>query len=120
MLEQIQSKGIEELSKNVDKSDEAIELIKKIEKAIKKRKNNILMPAYHQGIIFRRFKEDIKFTNAVSKFNISKTTINFKIGIVKFVVHFPKMRTSSLSLFYLKNNFRIIEDVCEEHASQFQ
>ena len=52
MSEQIESKGIEELSKNVDKSDEAIELIKKIEKVIKKRKNNILMLAYHQDIIF--------------------------------------------------------------------
>ena len=91
MSEQIERKGIEELSKNVDKPDEAIKLIKKIEKAIKKRKNNILMLAYHQGIIFRRFKADSKFTNAVSKFNISKTNINFKIGIVKFVDRFPKM-----------------------------
>ena len=52
MSEQIENKGIEELSKNFDKSDEAIELIKKIEKVIKKRKNNILMLAYHQDIIF--------------------------------------------------------------------
>ena len=66
-------KGIEELSKNVDKSDEAIELIKKIERAIKKRKNNILMLAYHQSIIFRRLKADNKFKNAVSEFKISKT-----------------------------------------------
>ena len=116
MSDQIESKGIEELSKNVDKSDEAIELIKKIEKAIKKRKNNILILAYYQGIIFRRFKEDNKFTNAVSKFSSSKTTINFKIGIVTF----PKMRTSCLSLFYIKNNFRITKDVREEHASELQ
>ena len=60
MSEKIESKGIEELSKNVNKPDEAIELIKKIEKAIKKRNNNILMLAYHQGKIFRRFKEDNK------------------------------------------------------------
>ena len=78
------------------------------------------MLAYHHGIIFRRFKENNKFTNVVSKFNISKTTINFKIGIVKFVDRFSKMRTSYLSLFYLKNNFRIIKDACEEHASEFQ
>ena len=119
MSEKIESKGIEELSKNVNKPDEAIELIKKIEKATKKRNNNILMLAYHQGKIFRRFKED-KFRNAVSKFNIRKTTINFKIGIVKFVDCIPKMRTSCLSLFYIKNNFRIIKDVCEEHSSEFQ
>ena len=102
MPEQIDSKNTEELSKNVDKSDEAMELIKKIEKAIKKRKNNILMLAYHQGMIFRRFKEDSKFTNVVNKFNISKTTINFKIGIVKFVNRFLKMRTSCLSVLHKK------------------
>ena len=117
MSEQTESKGTEELSKNVDKSDEAIELIKKIEKVIKKRTNNILMLAYHQGIIFRRFKEDNKFTNAVSKFNISKTTIDFQIGITKFVDQFPKLRTSVLSLFYIKINFRIVKDVSEEHPS---
>ena len=54
--EQIESKGVEELSKNLDKPDEVIELIKKIEKVIKNKKINILILAYHQGIIFRKFK----------------------------------------------------------------
>ena len=78
------------------------------------------MLAYHQGIIFRKFKENNRFTSAVSAFKISKTTINFKIDIAKFLNMYPKMQASCISLYYLKNNFRIIKEVCQEHASKFQ
>ena len=40
---------------------------------------------YHQGIIFKRYKENNKFTSAATDFKISKTTINFKIGIMKLI-----------------------------------
>ena len=120
MSEQIESKGVEDLSKKVDNPDDVVELVKRIDKMIKNKKNNILMLAYHQGIIFRKFKESNRFTNAVSEFNISKTTKNFKIDTVKVIGHFPKMPTSCISLFYLKNNFRVIKEVCQEHSSEFQ
>ena len=102
MSEAINSNGVEDLSKKVDSPDDDAELVKKIEKIMKNKKNNILMLAYHQGIIFRKFKESNKFVSAVTKFSISKTTINFKIDIVKFIDQFPKMRTSRISLFCLK------------------
>ena len=92
MSEKIEGKVVEELAKNVDNPDEAAELIKKIEKNIKSKKNNILMLAYQQGEIFRRIETNNKFTSAVSEFKISKTTINFKIDIVKFIDKYPKMR----------------------------
>ena len=44
--------------------------------------------------------------SAVAKFEISKATINFKIGISKFIDDHPKMRKSSISLHFLKNNFK--------------
>ena len=78
------------------------------------------MLAYQQGEVFRRFKTNNKLTSAVSEFKISKTMINFKIDIVKFIDKYPKMRTSCTSLFYLKNNFRVTNKVCQEHASEFQ
>ena len=59
---------------------------------MKSKKNNILMLAYHQGIIFTKCKENNRFTSAVSKFKISKATINFKIGIIKFIDDYPKMQ----------------------------
>ena len=79
MSEQIESKGVEDLSKNVDNPDDATELIKKIDKVIKIKKNNILTPAYQQGVVFRRLKTNNRFTSSVSEFKISKTTINLKI-----------------------------------------
>ena len=48
------------------------------------------------------------------------TTINFKLDIVKFIDMYPKMQTSCISLHHLKNNFRVIKEVCQEHASEFQ
>ena len=120
MSEPIESKGIKELAKNVDNSDDATKLIKKMNYMIKSKKNNILLIAYHQGEIFKRFKTNNKFISTFSAFKISKTTINFKIDIVKFIDIYPKMQTSLISLHYLKNNFRVIKEVCQEHASEFQ
>ena len=76
---------------------------------MKSKKNNILKLAYNQGIIFKKFKENSKFTSAVAKFKISKATINFKIGIIKFIDDYPKMKKSSISLHFLKNNFRLLK-----------
>ena len=87
---------------------------------MKSKRNNILMLAYHQGIIFKEYKENNKFMSAVAAFKISKTTINFKIGIIKFIDDYPKMRKSYISLHFLKNNFRVIKDVCKEYANKFQ
>ena len=57
MSEEVDSKGID-LSKNVDNPENAAELIRRIERIMKSKKNNILMLAYHQGIIFKKYKEN--------------------------------------------------------------
>ena len=54
--------------------------------------------------------------SAVTEFKISKI-INFKIGIIKFIDDYRKMRKSCIFLHFLKNNFRVIKDVCKEHAT---
>ena len=82
--------------------------------------NNILVLAYHQGIIFKKFNENSKFTSPVASLKISKATINFKIGIIKFINDYLKMRKSFIYLHFLKNNFRLTKEVCKEHASEFQ
>ena len=120
MSEEVDSKGVEDLSKTFDNPDDAAELIKKIERIMKSKENNILMLAYHQGIILKEYKENKEFKSAITDFKISKTTINFKIGIIKFIDDYLKMRKSSISLQFLKNNFRVIKDICKEYASEFQ
>ena len=114
MIGEVDCKDIENLTSCV------IELISKIERVIKSRKNSILVLAYHQGVIFKRFKENSMFMSAFTNLKISKSTINFKIGIVQFIHDYPKMKKSSISLQFLKNNFRIIKEVCREHSSKFQ
>ena len=120
MSEEVDSKGVEDLLKKVDNPDDAVELIGRIERIIKSKKNNILTLAYYQGIIFKKYKENTKFMSAVTDFKIRKATVNFKIGIIKFIDGYPKMRKSSISLHFLKNNFRVIKNVCKEDASEFQ
>ena len=120
MSEEVDREGIEYLSRNVYSPDYAAKLVRRIERIMKSKKNNILILAYYQGLIFKKFKENSKFTGAVTNLKIGKATINFKIGIIKFIEDYPKMRKSSVSLHFLKNNFRIIKEVCREHASEFQ
>ena len=99
--EEIETKSLEQLIKTTDNPNDAIELVKKIDKLTKHNKNNILMLAYQQGNVFQKFKQNSTFVNAVTEFGISKTTINFKIDVVNFINQYPAMRKSSISLFYL-------------------
>ena len=117
---EIETKGFEQAIKNTSDPNKAIELVKKIERLIKCSKNNILTLAYQQGKVFQKLKKDNGFINTVAGFEKSKTTINFKIDIVNFIEKYPRMKKSCISLFYLKNNFRIIKNICQEHAIEFQ
>ena len=117
---EIETKGFEQAIKNTSDPNEAIELVKKIERLIKCNKNNILTLAYQQGKAFQKLKKDNGFINTVAVFEKSKTTINFKIDIVDFIEKYPRMKKSCISLFYLKNNFRIIKNICQEYAIEFQ
>ena len=118
--EEIETKGLEKLIENTNNLNDAIDLVQKFDKLTKHSKNNILTLAYQQGKVFERFKMNNKFVSAVTEFDISKTTINFKIDIVNFIENYPRMKKSCISLFYLKKNFRVIKNVYQEHASKFR
>ena len=53
MIREVDCKDTENLSSSVKSPNVAAELISKIERVIKSRKNIILGWAYHQGVIFR-------------------------------------------------------------------
>ena len=91
MSKEVDSEGIEDFSMNVDCPDDAARLVGRIERIMKSKKNNILILAYHQGLIFKNYKENDKFTGAVTNLKIGKATINFKIAIIKFLDDYPKM-----------------------------
>ena len=113
IIERTESEGletnddIEKLPNDVKDPDDAAKLISRMDKMVNIKKNKTLTIARKQGEICQKFNTDNKFMSAVKKFKISKATINFKIGIVEFVNMYPRMEKSGISLYYLKNNFKI-------------
>ena len=71
---------------------EALKIIKESENIIKTNKKNIIRFAYKQG--------KTKFKKLVG---INKSTIIFKINIVKLADQYPKMLTSSVTLNFSKS-----------------
>ena len=67
-----------------------------------------------------KLKVNENFIDLVKKFGIIKSTILFKISMAKFVSKYPRMKKSSFFLHFLKNNFRIIKEICHENASEFK
>ena len=71
--------------------------------------------AYQQWKLFEKLNN--KFINLVNNSFISTSTLGFKISVVKFLNKYPKMKRSSLSLQFLKNNFKMIKEIYHEIAS---
>ena len=107
--EEIETKGLEQLIRTTENPNDTIELVKKLDKLTKCSKNNILMWAYQQGKVFQKFKNNNKFVSVVTEFGISKTAINFKTDILKFIENYPKMfvknMLASFNNMFLLNNF---------------
>ena len=89
--EEVDSKGIEDLPRNVDSPDDAAQLVARTERIMTIKENNIWILAYYQALIFRKFKKNNRFTGAVNNLKINKATINFKIGNIKFIEDYRKM-----------------------------
>ena len=78
MSKEVDSKSVEDLSKNVDKPDDAAELIERIGRIMKSKKNNILILAYHQGISFKKYKENYNFMSPVLNLKYIKPLLILK------------------------------------------
>ena len=120
MIEEIVNEDLEKTAKSVKSSDEVVEAVNKMKKSITRNKFNILWFAYQHGQIFKKFKVNENFIAMVKKLGISQSAILFKISIVKFVNEYPRMKKSSLSLNFLKNNFKIMKEICHENASELK
>ena len=97
-----------------------MEVVKEMKKIIRGNKCCILRLAYQQGQISERFTLNDKFINLVNQFGIIKSSMGFKISILKFLDKYPRMKKSSLTLLFLKNNLKIIEEICHENVSEFK
>ena len=91
----------ENLNKEAEETqdpEKAAEIIKRYEDIIKTKKKGIINVAYHQGQVFKRFKEKEKFSKLVSELGIHKTTIIFKINVFKLCEKYRKLLKSSIGL----------------------
>ena len=81
--EVLECEDLNKEAEEVQDSERAAEIIKRYEDIIKTKNKGIINVAYHQGQVFKRFKEKEKFAKLVSELGIHKTTIIFKINVFK-------------------------------------
>ena len=81
----IETEEFNEKADKVEKSKDAATIIKQYEEIIRTKKKNIVCIAYHQGKVFRRFKAKEKFIKLVKEFKVLKSTVTFKMNIIKLI-----------------------------------
>ena len=116
----IETEELNEKAEKVDKPEDAVDIIKKYGEFIRTKKKGIISIAYHQGKIFKRFREKEKFMELVSEFKTHKSMIIFKINIFKLIDKHPKLMKSSATLGFLKNYYKNINQICQENSYEFK
>ena len=106
-------------AEEVQDPEKAVIIIERYENVIKTKRKGIINVAYHQGQVFKRFKEKEKFAKLVSELGIHKTTIICKINVFKLCKKYPKLLTSSIGLGFFKNYYKDIKAICEENEKDF-
>ena len=81
MDEVAEFENLNEEADEVEDPEKVAKIIKRYEDIIKTKRKGIINVAYHQGQVFKRFKEKEKFAKLVSELGIHKTTIIFKINV---------------------------------------
>ena len=89
-------------AEEVKDPEKAAIIIKRYEDIIKTERKGIINVTYHQGQVFKRFKEKEKFAKLVSELGIHKTTLLCKINVFKLCKKYPKLLTSSIGLGFFK------------------
>ena len=77
-------------------------MIQKYENIIETKKKGIINMAFHQGKVFKKFKDKEKFITLVSRLGIHKNTIIFKINVFKLCERYPKLLKSSILKIIIK------------------
>ena len=83
-------------------NDKTAQIMREFEQIVRSKNKSIIWLAYQQGNVFEKFKENAKFIKMVRQLSYGKSTITFKINIVRLINKHPKVKNSSLSLIFLK------------------
>ena len=84
------------------------------------KKKNITSKAYHQGKVFKIFRDKEKFIKLVNDFKVHKSSIIFKTNIFKVIDNNPKLMKSSVTLGFLKNHHQDIKQICNKNSNEFE
>ena len=117
--EAVESEELNREAEEVQDPEEAAKVIQMYENIIKTKKKGIISIAYHQGKVFKKFKDKEKFITLVSRLGIHKNTIIFKINVFKLCERYLKLLGSSIALGFFKNYHKDIKTVCRENEQEF-
>ena len=106
-------------AEEVQDPERAAEIIKRYEDITKTKRRQFINIAYHQGQVFKKFKEKEKFAELVDEFGIHKNTMIFKINVFKLCKKHLKLLKSSIRLDFFKNYHKDIKAICEEYGKDF-
>ena len=81
--EVVEFEDLNKEAEEIQDPEKAAEIIKQYKDIIKTKNKGIINVAYHQGKVFKRFKDKEKFAMLVSELGIQRTTIVFKINVFK-------------------------------------
>ena len=99
--EVLECEDLNKEAEEVQDLERAAKIIKRYEDIIKTKNKGIINVAYHQGQVFKRFKEKEKFAKLVSELGIHKTTIIFRNNIFKSCKKHPQ----TIEVFYRVGGF---------------
>ena len=117
--EVVETDELNKQAEEVQDPEEAAKVIQEYENIIRTNKKGIIQIAFHQGKVFKKFKDKEKFITLVSRLGIHKTTIMFKINIFKLCEKFPKLLKSSIGLGFFRNCYKDIKEICNENEQEF-
>ena len=118
--EVVEFEHLNKKAEEIREPEKAAEIIKRHEDIIKTKKEGIINVAFHQGMVFKRFKEKEKFIKFVSELETRKTTIIFKINVFKLCKEYSKLLKSSIGLGFFKSYYKDIKAICEKNEEVFQ
>ena len=101
----IETEDQNERVEEVNKPEDAANIIKEYEEILRTERKGIITVAYHQG--------------KISRFKIHKNTIVFKINVFKLIEKHPGLMKSSVTLSFLKNYFNDIKRIYQQNLSEF-
>ena len=100
--EVVETNELNKQAEEVQDPEEAAQVIQKYENIIGTKKKGVINMAFHQGKVFKQFKDKEKFITLVNKLDIHKITIIFKINVHKLCERHSKLLKSSIGLGFLK------------------